>query len=175
MAKLVLTLGQKVPNQSETAAVGKFVARISRGSEEFKKLIRNQTGAVGSADAVGAGAVIRRSSSQRQVLNLVLKIGGGTAFDQEFKVFDGGADFHLLRHDDDTWHRQRLAQAVACEFGDGIDIVRDKHAPVRPNRAGRGRPFCSTRSFARSGNRVAASAAVSRAGCADRSLRQSTA
>lgn len=42
MAKLALTLGQKIPNKTETAAVGKFVARISRGSVEFKKLARNK-------------------------------------------------------------------------------------------------------------------------------------
>jgi hypothetical protein len=41
MPNLELKLKQKVPNTSEASAVGPFKAVIPRGSESFKKLVRN--------------------------------------------------------------------------------------------------------------------------------------
>jgi hypothetical protein len=41
MPPLVLKPKQKVPNMSEAQAVGRFQAAVKRGSEEFKRLVRN--------------------------------------------------------------------------------------------------------------------------------------
>lgn len=65
---------------------------------------------------------------QGQIKDLLLEVPLRARFEDQDKVLDRSADRHLVRNDDDTWHRLVFPEALVREIGNCPGVVGEENA-----------------------------------------------